>query len=182
MFTSKVVSLKTLAGAIALLCVPLMTQAADQAVNGCKPGLVQTRTEFPQRSQEQGEHGDVKLLVRLGADGRASAVAVQQSSGFAALDKAAVDSVSNHWRFSVGQCSPEQLQLAYDVAVRFERPVRYTLSNSIDWKAVALTKKLTNDSQCHVSSADVDTKVFTCRSAVQEGERSADLSNKAVAK
>lgn len=182
MFTSKVVSLKTAAGAIALLCAPFMVQAADLAANGCKPGLVQTRTDFPQRSQQQGEYGDVKLLVKVGADGRASAVAVQQSSGFATLDKAAVDSVTNHWRFSVGQCSSEQLQLSYDVAVRFERPVRYTLANTVDWKAVALSKKLASDSQCYVSSTDVDTKVFTCRSAAQEGERNADLSTKAVAK
>jgi TonB family protein len=182
MFASKVVSFKKAAVAIALLSSPFMVNAADVAANGCKPGLIQTRTDFPQRSQDQGEYGDVTLLVKVGADGRASSVAVHKTSGFVALDKAAVESVTKHWRFSVGHCSPEQLELSYDVDVRYEQPVRYTLANSIDWKAVARAKKLANDDQCFVSSNDIDTKVFTCRSATKEGSLNADLGSEVAAK
>lgn len=154
-------ALKVVASTLLLAVLPLRTAAAEQ-ISACQPTLQQTRTAFPQRSQQLGEHGVVQVLVRLGIDGRAAAVSVAQSSGYPALDRAATDSVSKYWRFDVTNCTAVELQNQYDVAVHFERTARYTLSNTIDWNSIAAAKKLVNSDRCEVADDTAGTQVFSC--------------------
>jgi TonB family protein len=53
---------------------------------------------YPDSAQLAGEQGDVLVDVRVTASGRLSGVRINQSSGFADLDNAAVETVLN-WRF-----------------------------------------------------------------------------------
>jgi len=46
-----------------------------------------------------GEQGEVRLDVHVGADGRVTDVRLRASSGSAALDRSAIDTV-RRWRFS----------------------------------------------------------------------------------
>lgn len=54
--------------------------------------------EYPDSAQVNGEQGSVLVSVYVRPNGRASKIRVAQSSGFADLDNAAVESVLN-WRF-----------------------------------------------------------------------------------
>jgi len=53
---------------------------------------------YPERARMRREEGRVVLNVRVSADGRALAVAVDESSGHDDLDQAAMAAVSR-WRF-----------------------------------------------------------------------------------
>ncbi|HRG15818.1 MAG TPA: energy transducer TonB [Pseudomonadota bacterium] len=54
---------------------------------------------YPSRAITRHMEGDVLLRVTVGNDGRPEAIEVQQSSGHAVLDRAAVDQVRKRWRF-----------------------------------------------------------------------------------
>jgi protein TonB len=53
---------------------------------------------YPREARDNGWQGRVVLAVRVGADGRAAAVSVRRSSGYAALDNSARQAVQR-WRF-----------------------------------------------------------------------------------
>jgi len=53
---------------------------------------------YPRAARRMGQEGVVEILVTVGADGRPTAVAVHQSSGFPLLDDAALEAVKG-WRF-----------------------------------------------------------------------------------
>lgn len=47
--------------------------------------------EYPLISRRQGEEGEVRLFLHIGMDGRVTEATVDRSSGFARLDRAALD-------------------------------------------------------------------------------------------
>lgn len=65
--------------------------------------LANPEPPYPPAARMRGEVGTVRLRVRVGADGRPEAVEVSQSSGYAQLDRAAENTVRQHWRFAPAQ-------------------------------------------------------------------------------
>lgn len=53
---------------------------------------------YPIAARRNGEEGTVTLRVRVTANGRAESVSIEQSSGSASLDRAALEAVRG-WRF-----------------------------------------------------------------------------------
>lgn len=67
--------------------------------------------QYPAASRRAGETGTVLLTVIIGPNGVPSDVQVERSSGYAALDQAAVDAVRK-WRFTVvSDSSSSRVQL-----------------------------------------------------------------------
>jgi protein TonB len=60
--------------------------------------LSNPRPDYPPLSRRLGESGQVLLRVLVGVNGAPMQVELQQGSGYARLDKAALDAVV-HWRF-----------------------------------------------------------------------------------
>ncbi|MDR1934436.1 MAG: energy transducer TonB [Candidatus Accumulibacter sp.] len=73
---------------------------------------------YPPASVRRQEEGTVILKVRVTADGRADELSVDQGSGFARLDQAAVDAV-RHWRFVPARRGEENVPGWVRVPVRF---------------------------------------------------------------
>lgn len=61
--------------------------------------IVAEPPRYPLESRRRREHGAVRLMVQLRADGCVDHVSVARSSGFERLDKAALDAV-RRWRWS----------------------------------------------------------------------------------
>lgn len=61
--------------------------------------LAFTPPTYPLESRRQKEEGTVALSLLLGTDGRVAEISIASSSGFARLDKAALDSVRK-WRWA----------------------------------------------------------------------------------
>jgi periplasmic protein TonB len=78
---------------------------------------VQAALVYPPLARRRGVEGTALLAFEIGADGRARRVAVADSSGFAALDRAALRAVH----------AAEQLPYVYG---RLEIPVRFELTAS----------------------------------------------------
>jgi TonB family protein len=157
MYTLKIL---LVASALSLTFSP--AARAAEPISQCNPQLLDTRTHFPTKSQLQGEHGVVRLAVTLGADGHATAVQIAQSSGYKSLDQAAVKSVRNHWRFDVTHCTAADLVDTQSVDVRFRRAPRHTLASSIDPEAIARTRALAANTQCHATTDELGTAIFAC--------------------
>lgn len=62
------------------------------------PGQRNAPPEYPAESRRRGEEGIVRLVLRVGPDGRVEAAEVAESSGFPALDRAAVEA-ARRWRY-----------------------------------------------------------------------------------
>lgn len=88
-------------------------QAAAPVAGNPAPG-------YPTRARRRGWEGRVVLEVAVAADGTVNAVEVRESSGYAALDRAARDAVRD-WRFS--PASEDGMAVADKVTV----PVRFAL-------------------------------------------------------
>lgn len=54
--------------------------------------------DYPAEARRRGEEGVVRLSLRIGPEGQVTAAEVESSSGFAALDRAAVEA-ARRWRF-----------------------------------------------------------------------------------
>lgn len=80
------------------------------------------KPDYPIDSLRHREEGVVLLKVDVTVDGMAAAVALKQSSGFSALDVAAIEAV-HHWTFEAALA--DGLPIASQVVV----PVRFSLSN-----------------------------------------------------
>lgn len=80
--------------------IPLSTALAAS----CDMRVLRSETDFPMGSQLRGHHGTVLINVTLNADGRATAAAVERSSGHLLLDLAAQRSVLRKWQFDVSHC------------------------------------------------------------------------------
>jgi len=74
---------------------------------------------YPPASRRAGEEGTVRLKVLVDTNGRASNVAVTQSSGFTRLDQAAMDAVRK-WRFVAATDGSNKIQAYTQVAVTFK--------------------------------------------------------------
>ena len=73
---------------------------------------------YPALSRRLGEQGRVLLRVRIEPDGRASQVLLEQSSGYARLDQAALKTVP-HWRFVPGTRNGVALAMWFQIPVQF---------------------------------------------------------------
>jgi periplasmic protein TonB len=73
---------------------------------------------YPPASRRAGEQGTVRLKVLVDTNGRASNVAVTQTSGFPRLDEAAVEAVRK-WRFVAATDGTNKIQAYTQVAVTF---------------------------------------------------------------
>ncbi|XZG69839.1 TonB family protein [Chitinibacteraceae bacterium HSL-7] len=74
---------------------------------------------FPRRSRLAGESGTVMLNVLVGTDGRAKSVDIAKSSGYGALDQAALDAV-RRWRFKPAMKGDAPVEASVRVPVSFE--------------------------------------------------------------
>jgi TonB family protein len=132
--------------------------------------LKSIRTDFPQASQSRGESGDVILKVTIGQDGRAAKTQVAQSSGYRALDKAAADSVVQHWRFDVARCAASQLPTDSFVTVQFQRAPRYTVYGSLNTHRVPASNSAQTQAQtlaqgrCDTARNDAGDQIVACLS------------------
>ena len=76
---------------------------------------------YPPEARRLGQQGRVLLEVQVGADGRATGVSVKRSSGFPALDNAAVQGVQR-WTFEPARAA------GLPVASRADVPVNFSLA------------------------------------------------------
>jgi protein TonB len=74
---------------------------------------------YPPASRRAGEQGTVRLKVLVDTNGKASNVAVTQSSGFPRLDQAATEAVRK-WRFEAATDGTKKIQAYTQVAVTFK--------------------------------------------------------------
>jgi periplasmic protein TonB len=74
---------------------------------------------YPPASRRAGEQGTVRLKVLVDTSGRASNVAVSQTSGFPRLDQAAMEAVRK-WRFVAATDGTNKIQAYTQVAVTFK--------------------------------------------------------------
>lgn len=72
------------------LVTPARLQAHVEAPEGPKSPI---RPVYPRRSRAKGEEGIVELKIEVDESGKVSSVEILSTSGFAALDKAALDAV-----------------------------------------------------------------------------------------
>ena len=77
---------------------------------------------YPAASRRLGEEGEVILSVSISADGRVNDARVKRSSGFARLDKSALDTVKK-WRYIPARNNGRP------VAFRYVQPVRFALDD-----------------------------------------------------
>jgi len=81
--------------------------------------------KYPKESIEQRQEGSVALIVLVESDGSIGELELGRSSGFAALDKAAMEAVAG-WRFHPAKREGRR------VASRIEVPVSFSLKTSDD--------------------------------------------------
>jgi periplasmic protein TonB len=78
-----------------------------------------TEVRYPMDSRRRGEHGTVVLRVLVGRDGLPLDIAVERSSGYRSLDRAARESVQR-WRFRPVQVNGVSVQATGLVPVKFD--------------------------------------------------------------
>ena len=83
--------------------------------------LDQPRPAYPPMARRFHQEGEVMVSIQVGSDGIAQSVAVERSSGYVALDEAAV-AVTARWRFAPA------LESGKAVAASVRVPVRFRLS------------------------------------------------------
>ena len=110
-----IVSGLTILAASASLLSPTLASA-----DTCAPHVVQSETKFPIRSQLRGHEGVVYLNVSVDENGRAQSAALERSSGYRLLDRAAKSSVSD-WVFDVSSCERKDLPANHLVAVEYRQ-------------------------------------------------------------
>jgi len=77
------------------------------------------KPHYPRIAKLRGMEGIAKLRVKVGIDGRAIRVDIQTSSGFSALDEAAVKAV-RHWRFEPARRGSIKVTGDAIVAIQFQ--------------------------------------------------------------
>jgi len=73
---------------------------------------------YPRQARLKGWEGTVVLAVTVGPDGRCRSLAVARSSGFAVLDRAALQAV-RHWRFAPARRNGLAVEAVAEVPVTF---------------------------------------------------------------
>jgi protein TonB len=100
---------------------PAIARAADTSAH--VDTTVSTQTIYPAKSQDAGEQGNVVLSVNVGRDGLPSRIRVAQSSGFADLDTAAVETAINwHYVPATHDGEPHPQEIAVQVVYRLPQP------------------------------------------------------------
>jgi protein TonB len=74
---------------------------------------------YPEQARRLQQEGLVKLRVQVTADGRASSVQIESSSGWPILDEAALRAVKN-WRFHPARVGGIPIPSTVTVPIRFE--------------------------------------------------------------
>ena len=77
---------------------------------------------YPPRSIENGETGVVRLRVTVEANGRPSAVSLVKSSGYPALDRSALKTVKEQYRFIPATRAGVAIRSDYTFGIKFELP------------------------------------------------------------
>jgi TonB family protein len=157
--------MKTFTLAMTYTALALTTQSlrAQESAQACEPTIVTMRTDFPHYAQRRRQHGIVQVALRLDSNGRTTAARIVESSGHAALDRAALTSARHYWKFDVTRCATNELAHDVKIAIKFERPSGMAVSGTLNRKGLARTRKLSADPRCQVSDATHDTTVFACR-------------------
>ncbi len=73
---------------------------------------------YPESARRRGYEGDVLLSVLVDVDGSVTSLKVKKSSGFSALDRAAVEAVEG-WEFKPARRMGVAVSMSVDVPVRF---------------------------------------------------------------
>jgi len=154
---------RMLISALAFACLSSLTSfgahASDEA---CRVTVESNRTAFPANAQRLGHFGTVRVAVQVDASGRAERANVEDSSGHATLDRAAVDSVLKHWEFGVANCTAQDLAQLQTVDVVFHRAKSLTLSTSVNREAIAEVARLRASENCDVRRISSDTTIASC--------------------
>lgn len=74
---------------------------------------------YPQSARNRGIEGEVSLTVEVTKDGNAKEVSIAHSSGYAILDRAASDSISN-WHFIPARNGDEMIEASVEIPVKFQ--------------------------------------------------------------
>ena len=102
-------------GSVASALAPLVREAIS-----ARPRYkINPEPPYPVVARRRRQEGVVLLSVRVDAAGRPEAVTIQASSGFSALDEAAVAAVEN-WEFEPGRLGGEPVASQVEVPIRFE--------------------------------------------------------------
>ena len=84
-----------------------------------KPRYTRTPSPiYPRTARTRGQEGVVLLSVKVLANGRTDQILVKKSSGYALLDRAALDAV-RFWRFEPAKRSQIPLTMIVDIPIRF---------------------------------------------------------------
>jgi periplasmic protein TonB len=100
-----------------LIRLPAVEVRAPHALVPARYGDTPLPT-YPAAAREQRLEGTVLLDVRVRADGRVDEVRVKQTSGAAALDEAARDTV-RRWTFVPARRGPRAVESWVEVPVKF---------------------------------------------------------------
>ncbi|MBC8027194.1 MAG: energy transducer TonB [Steroidobacteraceae bacterium] len=144
----------------------LLLMATSAAATPSKPRILETTPPiYPEDSRRAQEHGDVSVRVFITKDGTVASAEVARSSGFPALDSAAVDA-AKRWKFSAGT---DEAGNAVDAPLQFK--VQFNLDHSAPPPATfdAETKRKVEEewySLIHFSTI-VDRTWRRCRSLTQ---------------
>lgn len=74
---------------------------------------------YPALSRRLGESGRVVVRVLIGTDGRAQEARVQRSSGFDRLDRVALETARDHWRYVPGTRDGVPEAMWFNVPISF---------------------------------------------------------------
>jgi protein TonB len=101
-----------------MLALPKTLDASALKELGCRIPA----PEYPPAARRLGQSGTVRLLIKIGTDGKFSGVQVVHGSGYADLDNAAQAAISR------GSCNP-YLQNGVPVSVTAVQPITFNLDN-----------------------------------------------------
>ena len=74
---------------------------------------------YPGAARQRGYEGDVLIAAEVRADGRIGSVRIKRSSGYAALDNAALEAVKI-WRFEPARRMGAALDAWVEIPIRFK--------------------------------------------------------------
>lgn len=110
------------AAPVAASVAPAPTPAASPVVvppSSSARHLNNAPPPYPAISQRLGESGRVVVRVLIGADGRAQEARIQRSSGFDRLDRLALETVRDRWRYVPGTRAGVPEAMWFNVPISF---------------------------------------------------------------